>query len=520
MFQLKNNKFAFVDVAAIIFLIFITILVIIPKSINFIEKCKKQSFYKKTNRLIEKISQNHNEETNIYTYSDKVETSEIKLNYKNISHDDGKIIINKKGKVALALHNGRYCIEKDFLDKKMIITKKTKQDCQLPYNDNSDAFRPVLKENMIPIIYKDNKWVTADLNQAWYDYEKKEWANAILVEELLRDFYKKADPFTEINEYDVLAYFVWIPRYKYKLFNVEALAKKEKGIEISFELLLDDKAIGNNNDEWLTHPAFTFGKEELKGFWVGKFETTGRYSKPTIKPNLSALVHQNIGSQFEIAKKFNNFKTYGLSVHDETHMMKNTEWGAVAYLANSNYGKNAEIWVNPSKEFITGCAGNFVSSAQVLSCANEYTSSNGQEASTTGNVYGIYDMSGGTAEYVMGGLYNQDQTEIKLSLATFENINQSIFDKFIDKYQYGTTSNNQEAYNRRLLGDATSETRGWYSDTANFIMDSPSWEEYGNFWFTRGGYYNDKEKAGIFNFVSQDGGATSYNGFRVVLPGK
>ena len=41
-----------------------------------------------------------------------------------------------------------------------------------------------------------------------------------------------------------------------------------------------------------------------------------------------------------------------------SHMMKNDEWGAVAYLSKSKYGKqNEEVWINNSSSYITGSAG-------------------------------------------------------------------------------------------------------------------------------------------------------------------
>ena len=42
--------------------------------------------------------------------------------------------------------------------------------------------------------------------------------------------------------------------------------------------------------------------------------------------------------------------------------MKNSEWGAVAYLAHSQYGRNGhEITINNSSNFITGNAANEIS---------------------------------------------------------------------------------------------------------------------------------------------------------------
>ena len=122
-------------------------------------------------------------------------------------------------------------------------------------------------------------------------------------------------------------------------------------IEIVFEDKSQAKSNGSKNGEYLTHPAFTFGSTELNGIWVGKFETTGSISSPctdeacataslSIKPNLSSVRNKTISSMQRDDNEF------GFTNKVDTHIMKNTEWGAVAYLTNSKYGKNSEVWIN------------------------------------------------------------------------------------------------------------------------------------------------------------------------------
>ena len=60
------------------------------------------------------------------------------------------------------------------------------------------------------------------------------------------------------------------------------------------------------------------------------------------------------------------------------------------------------------------------------------------------------------------------------------------------------------------LGDATGETAGWYSDTANFVGSSYPW-------FKRGGLYNNGDYAGVFSFYYYTGEGNTNNGFRVAL---
>ena len=72
-------------------------------------------------------------------------------------------------------------------------------------------------------------WVKADssnTNYDWYNYSEKKWANVVLVSSTNRDSYINGSVGTQIPESDILAYYVWIPRYKYKVFNINMEVKK------------------------------------------------------------------------------------------------------------------------------------------------------------------------------------------------------------------------------------------------------------------------------------------------------
>ena len=91
--------------------------------------------------------------------------------------------------------------------------------------------------------------------------------------------------------------------------------------------------------------------------------------------------------------------------------------GAVAYLTQSVYGRNKEeITINnyytsesnPYRIAITGLASSdgSESSTQDLSNVSSYNTTNGMKASTTGNITGIYDLSGGLWERIAGYVSN------------------------------------------------------------------------------------------------------------------
>ena len=81
---------------------------------------------------------------------------------------------------------------------------------------------PEIKEGMIPVYY-DNGWKKADASKDnWYNQHesKKEWANVVTVKEnetKTRSYYQSAEEGEAIAEEDILAMFVWIPRYAYNI---------------------------------------------------------------------------------------------------------------------------------------------------------------------------------------------------------------------------------------------------------------------------------------------------------------
>ena len=377
------------------------------------------------------------------------------------------------------------------------------------YEDTSGANKPELASNMIPIKYNGSNWVYADISEEWYDYNSKEWANAVV----LNSGVSKSVGQT-ISESEIALWYVWIPRYKYQLFNANNGTVDEQLINVEFEsgtattgtVKCTDAVSGTgdssetctnaSNGNWYTHPAFTFGSEQVRGFWVGKFEVSGSTSKITVKPGVQSLRDTNVSAFFNAIQNIRS--NYSLS--GDSHMMKNMEWGAVAYLKQSKYGLGTtDITRNSNSSYYTGGG----------SSTTSYKSNTGQ--STTGNVYGVYDMSGGAWEYVMGNMVNSSGSFYSQN-SGFSNAPNT---KYYDKYTYNTDSEN---HGRGKLGDATKETLssfgswndGWYDDYAEFVYSS-------NSWFIRGRYYNNSSNAGVFAFDSCNGDTDSFRSARAVL---
>ncbi len=425
---------------------------------------------------------------------------------------------------------------------------------------------PVLKGNLIPVIIEENGTVKRiSTKDEWYDYETKKWANAII----LKDENKKYGNNDIIPEEDIESYFVWIPKYSYQIFNTEnynsvtTIETKAQEINIKFgtentsdinkqECTTPMKAgsIGIcSNGDYMTHPAFI--SFNVNGFWVGKFETgyldatsakeaeqnSSDYSKIIIKPNVYSWRNITVGNAFEAS--------YNYQRNLDSHMMKNTEWGAVAYLSHSKYGtcsnnKCSEIRINNNSGYITGYAATKEPTTGRSSSSTEenkyegtnlgadgtatlnYKNSGANVASTTGNKTGIYDMNGGSLEYIMG--YTTSATNDSSGITSIHQgfFNNSDWKKYYDSYN----STQSPQFGNRILGDATGEMgpfgiekdpdtnqrykSSWYKDQAYFVYST-------NPWFRRGGSWIDGINAGIFVFDNYNGDVKSEGTYRIVL---
>ena len=444
-----------------------------------------------------------------------------------------------------------------WLDKEETSTETQSQSFSLSLNgectDEAKAYSesilngatPELDDGMIPVVIDNSGSETTvktikrnDSN--WYNYESKKWANVVLTTSSSRSKYLDTTDVL-VAESDILAYLVWIPRYKYKIWTTtESSNGSEQTIDIVFENKTTTKSIGTTVGSYRTHPAFTFGDTELNGIWVGKFETTGDATTPTVKPNLSSLRNQNVSTQFTTAQKFGT-STYGSTSKIDAHMMKNSEWGAVAYLSYSKYGVNEEIYINNSSGFYTGRSDGTIGSDNTeTSSSGTYTWDGkttsgsyasdrtlGTKASTTGNITGVYDMSGGAWEYVMGvfanssgslwsgytSLYNSGFTGLIGKSGNSYTGTDFPDSKYYDVYKAtsGTTINTLTACDGGICyGHASSETTNWYSDYATFVDTSYPW-------YGRGGSYYYGAYAGAFTLDNGNGSANSDHSFRLVL---
>ena len=350
------------------------------------------------------------------------------------------------------------------------------------YNYGTEVNAPKLGEGMTPIVYIGENKPT-----------EKKWANAM----------------TEDG-----SMWVWIPRYAYSI--TSGYHSSSAGnIDVEFmkgltnETSTGRKSFNNASGQgkWNIHPAFNYGTT-VSGIWVAKFEASNSGGKIKVEPGVQSW------RSITVNDIYTNCLNYNKTLN--SHMMKNDEWGAVAYLSKSKYGKqNEEVWINNSGSYITGSAGNSASAGSNTGTTNDYTSTQGVKASTTGTVYGVYDMSGGAWEYVAGYVNNGNSslTSYGSSLVNGDAKTKNVYSK-------GSSDNATDNYNANSskYGDAVYETSAngnssngsWYGDYSTFPNASYPF-------FRRGGICNDGADAGVFYFVYYNGVSNSNNSFRPVL---
>ena len=334
--------------------------------------------------------------------------------------------------------------------------------------------------------------------------------------------------------------FVWIPRFAYKI--TSGYHNSEEGtIDVIFidtnnkplngesgtivtepsQVTYTDDGAGNQiQNEYLVHPAFTdevnngggFGNKS--GFWIGKFETTGTEESPTVKAGESMLVSMTINEQYKAGKK----ATFGETQNLNSHMAKNSEWGATVYLAHSKYGTNGQKVENQGGSYTAGGS----STATTIYTTNK-------KVTTTHNAYGVYGMNGGASEYVASYVdYGDSMREYAEEYGGYGEDNSLLgkdSSERAESTEYktvypadGTSSSN--SYNNKaqnIKGDGVYETSNSYSSvTGSWFEAFVSFPHTGYPFFERGGNYHNSS-SGTFHFSYDEGGADGNYSFRVVF---
>ena len=456
------------------------------------------------------------------------------------------------------------------------------------WNTSKKVNSPQLMEGMTGIYWdKDGNEieVTADNQDNWYDYSAQKWANAITKDSdgnttaywvwIPRYAYQ-----IEKGRYTSEAGPISVK------FLQGTSNKDEANLEISQDY---PEVTGEKMSAYVVHPSFTDGSsngknnnymngewdKEIAGYWVAKYaagfqectqtiasdgtviepitntanikysdknytkntysanaigqdlKTLPKMSYPVFKPLTYVYNCISTGDAYTLSQEIkngNNF--YGLnSEQTDSHQMKNSEWGAVAYLTQSSYGRNRTEIIMNSK--------NLNNSSKSIYAVTGYAENvaNGIAASSTNNKTGIFDLSGcvweRTASYISNG--NACLSSYGQSYAnTTENINgyQTFNTKWATVYPYNSSSdsdtNNYSAYSEKKLttygfGDAVLETSTSGSGTTSWNGDYSNFAHTTRPFFGRGGLCGDSSTAGTFAFSNAISNPHGEGGFRSVL---
>ncbi len=398
------------------------------------------------------------------------------------------------------------------------------------WNEEKGVNAPKLASNMKLVTFNlaDNTWVE-DITKNEYSYvdtsiagnaNKSEWANA------------------EVTVDGITSYFVWIPRYAYKItYYTDENKTTESSTPTAYGTIdvkfikgtgktaadgitvckyADDPTLDTKTD-YIIHPAFTTNADlgggwnkELAGIWIGKYEASlankadgsnivtddEETGNILLSDNTDKTVVTKAGysswRNITIGNMYTNALAYSTKL--KSHMLKNSEWGAVAYLTESKYGRNgANVSINNNGE--TYYTGGGAKNAYIVST----------DQSSTGNIYGIYDLSGNAWERV-ASYYSEGKTEPLNYGKSFTSIKTS--NAYVTIYE-GADINANYKY-----GDATYETCGWHQGIAHFVQS-------GGPFFSYGGGIDIDVYPDMFNgmlaFTRFNGSTSALDSFRVAL---
>lgn len=387
-------------------------------------------------------------------------------NYSEATMNELSFVVTEPGTYKIELVHGE---EVTSIEKTLIIRSPKG-------NWDGTVNSPHLGEGMIPIKYDEaqNGWVITNENDPeWYQYgtetQNKKWANVMLSDGKYST--NKANEYTtdgttKVETGDLGSMFVWIPRYEYKLTyytnankTTESQTKTSYGkIDIRF---IEGTSRKNSEEEnYRIHPAFINDvdaggwNKEIKGLWIAKFESsmetngtpievpnltvgdvvTNDSIKAVSKPGRNTWAYISIGNSYINAYQFDR--------KNESHLLKNSEWGVAVYLAYSSFGINGKVANgDTTKAYAGGGTGNYYLEHQ--------------NQSSTGNMYGIYDLAGFGWDFVSCFIQSENE-KLNQFGSTFTQITKS--NKYVTIYPGGEEQN----------ADISKSYHGW----ANFHGDA------------------------------------------------
>ena len=455
--------------------------------------------------------------------------------------------------------------------------------------------KPDLMSGMSAIYFDNNKATKVGNTDKdkWYSYNDKEWANAQTEDGSMwvwipRYAYK-------INKSTKTCDIVFL------IGTSDNYYDKDGKVQTAQRQTSNGQTIKTDGEAYTVHPAFTnesnIGyvnggwKKELTGIWVSKFEagyfdknlvdadkekysSSVNYSQtygytpaaknedarnyldeiygskttaikyPTFQGGKYSMNYINHNDAFNISKAIagDSNNVYGLKNSTDSHLIKNSEWGAVAYLGQSQYGLyNKNIRINnvnmgDNSHFVYAMTGYAAKEEDAANTTNTdaiaWNQTGGELASTTGTIYGIYDMSGGTWERSASLVNNGNSRLNEFGSSLMYSLKDGKSSEYVTVYETDTSVDNTGVSwtdeNLLKTNEANYKKNTKYGDaikeTSTAGTGNTSWNgDYSYFaglyypFFVRGGRYWDRSGAGLFYFHRSGGNSHYSDGFRSVL---
>jgi len=190
-----------------------------------------------------------------------------------------------------------------------------------------------------------------------------------------------------------------------------------------------------------------------------------------------------------------------LKYEEKAHILE-----AGNYTILFQYKKNRTVNLGLDKGYVRN-----VEVLDGIETREEVIGEGGVLAATTGNIYGIYDLSGSGAELVAAWNAEVENTYNSIRLygegVTNENGEST---KYVTAYHNASTTS-KPSNTTCILGDATYEVPSWFSDAETCVTTTRPF-------FSRGAAYGNSTAAGVFAVQNTEGMNSGGNTFRIVLP--
>lgn len=157
---LQNGKgFTLIELLAVIVILGVILGIAVPSTMRIIENSQQKSLAKVANGIVRaakyeyprEIIREQDATEIIFNYEDGIESSNVEgenLKYTGKKPKDGIVKISPEGKIAIAIHDGRYCATKSYLESEVTINNITKDECMSSLSESREIVATRIEEKL------------------------------------------------------------------------------------------------------------------------------------------------------------------------------------------------------------------------------------------------------------------------------------------------------------------------------------------------------------------------------------